>query len=64
MKVLARQLKRWAQRTWSDCRAQDLIEYALLAGFVALVGGTAFSYKLAPTLAIIFNAVVDTLPTP
>ena len=33
MKVLVRQM--WRLVIWRDCRGQDMVEYALLAGFIA-----------------------------
>lgn len=29
----------WANRLWRETRAQDMIEYALMAGFVAVAAG-------------------------
>ena len=31
-----------ARRLFKDCRAQDLVEYALLAGFIAMTLSAAF----------------------
>src|SRR5438270_13503640 len=30
----------WKLRIWNDTKGQDLIEYALMAGFVAVAAGT------------------------
>ena len=38
-----------------DGRGQDLIEYAMLAGFVAVAVGATFPTALAPTLSTIFS---------
>ena len=44
-----------AQRLLVDRRAQDLIEYALLAGFVAVVAGSVFPAALIPGVSGIFS---------
>jgi len=41
---------------WRDRRGQDLIEYALMAGFVAVAAGAAFP-PVADTLSQIFSKV-------
>ena len=41
---------------WKDCRAQDLIEYALMAGFVAVAAG-AIMPGVASSINIIFSEV-------
>jgi pilus assembly protein Flp/PilA len=41
---------------WRDRRGQDLIEYALMAGFVAVAAGAAFP-PVANTLSEIFSKV-------
>jgi Flp pilus assembly pilin Flp len=41
---------------WRDRRGQDLIEYALMAGFVAVAAGAAFP-PVADTLSEIFSKV-------
>ena len=38
-----------------DRRAQDLIEYALLAGFVAVAVATFFPTSIAPNITTIFS---------
>jgi len=47
-------------RIWRDTTGQDLIEYALLAGFVAIAGGVAFP-PLASTVATIFTKAMSVL---
>ena len=51
-------MKEILQRTsiWRDRRGQDLIEYALMAGFVAVAAGAAFP-PVADTLSEIFSKV-------
>ena len=43
-------------RIWGDRRGQDLIEYALMAGFVAVAAGSAFP-PVADTISQIFSKV-------
>jgi Flp pilus assembly pilin Flp len=43
-------------RIWRDLRGQDLIEYALMAGFVAVAAGAAFP-PVADTISEIFSKV-------
>jgi len=43
-------------RIWKDTRGQDLIEYALMAGFVAVAAG-AIMPNVATNISAIFNAV-------
>ena len=43
-------------RIWKDCRGQDMIEYALLAGFVAVAAG-AVSPGIASSINIVFSKV-------
>ena len=49
---------RWvsALRIWRDNRAQDLIEYALMAGFVAVAAG-AIMPGVASSINVIFSQV-------
>ena len=44
------------RRLWRDEDGQDLIEYALMAGFVAVAAGAILT-PVAPTLDLIFNRV-------
>jgi hypothetical protein len=50
-------LKLKALRLWRDRRAQDLVEYALLAGFFCVAAGAAIPYGAAPRIRQIFEAV-------
>lgn len=43
-------------KLWSDRNGQDLIEYALMAGFVAVAAGAAFP-PVATTISQIFSKV-------
>jgi pilus assembly protein Flp/PilA len=47
-------------RIWRDRRGQDLIEYALLAGFVAVAAGAAFP-PVANTISQIYSKVKSVL---
>jgi len=44
------------RRLWRDEGGQDLIEYALMAGFVAVAAGAILT-PVAPTLDLIFSRV-------
>ncbi|MCX6599161.1 MAG: Flp family type IVb pilin [Acidobacteria bacterium] len=52
----------WAVRIWRDTRGQDLIEYALMAGFVAVAAG-AIMPNVATSISTIFSKVSNTLST-
>ena len=47
-------------KIWRDSVGQDLIEYALMAGFVAVAAGAAFP-PLADTISQIFSKVESVL---
>lgn len=47
-------------RSWKDKRAQDLIEYALMAGFVAVAAG-AIMPNVASSISTIFSAVASVM---
>ena len=51
MTILIRKLS-----LWKDTRGQDLIEYALLAGFVAVAAG-AIMPNVASSISTIFSAI-------
>ena len=40
-----------------DRRGQDLVEYALMAGFVAVAGGAIFPSTLMPGISSIFSKI-------
>ena len=48
-------LYRAAFRLFVDRKGQDLIEYALIAGFVAVVAGSVFPTTLVPAVSGIFS---------
>ncbi len=51
----------FASQIWKDERGQDLIEYALMAGFVAVAAGAIFGGQIVPKLEAVFGKVEDTL---
>ena len=46
---------------WRDQRGQDLIEYALLAGFLAVAVGAVFPAGIAPAICGIMSKVNSSL---
>jgi pilus assembly protein Flp/PilA len=50
----------WKLRIWKDTRGQDLIEYALMAGFVAVAAG-AIMPGVATSISTIFSKVASTM---
>ncbi|MDX2178549.1 MAG: Flp family type IVb pilin [Bryobacteraceae bacterium] len=52
----------WALKIWKDTRGQDLIEYALMAGFVAVAAG-AIMPGVASSISTIFSKVATTMST-
>jgi pilus assembly protein Flp/PilA len=46
----------WKVRIWADTRGQDLIEYALMAGFVAVAAG-AIMPGVSSSISTIFSKV-------
>jgi Flp pilus assembly pilin Flp len=47
----------WVYRLRYDRRGQDLVEYALMAGFVAVAGGAIFPTTLMPGISSIFSKI-------
>jgi Flp pilus assembly pilin Flp len=54
MSLIWRRMKSWP--FWTDSKGQDLIEYALMAGFVAVAGGAAFP-PVAESISTIYSKV-------
>jgi pilus assembly protein Flp/PilA len=52
----------WKLRIWKDTRGQDLIEYALMAGFVAVAAG-AIMPGVATSISTIFSKVSSVIST-
>lgn len=44
-------------RLIGNCKGQDLVEYALIAGFVAVAAGAIFPTTLMPDISMIFSKV-------
>lgn len=58
-------MKRWicwlpAKRFWEDTRGQDLIEYALMAGFVAVAAGAVMP-AVSTSVSTIFSKIGSVL---
>ena len=49
-------------KIWKDTRGQDLIEYALMAGFVAVAAG-AIMPTVATSISTIFSKISSVLTT-
>ena len=49
-------LSLWKLRLWKDCRGQDMIEYALMAGFVAVIAGATMP-SVATSISTIYSQV-------
>jgi Flp pilus assembly pilin Flp len=50
----------WTLRIWADNHGQDLIEYALMAGFAAVAAGAVMS-GVSISLGTIFSKVAGTI---
>ncbi len=50
----------WKLRIWNDTKGQDLIEYALMAGFVAVAAG-AIMPTVAGSISTIFTKIQTAL---
>jgi pilus assembly protein Flp/PilA len=50
----------WKLRIWTDTHGQDLIEYALMAGFVAVSAG-AIMPGVATNISKIFSKVASAM---
>jgi pilus assembly protein Flp/PilA len=50
----------WKLRIWTDSHGQDLIEYALMAGFVAVSAG-AIMPGVATSISKIFSKVASSM---
>jgi len=48
-----------AHKVRNDSRGQDLVEYALMAGFVAVAGGAVFPSTLMPGVSSIFSKLAS-----
>jgi Flp pilus assembly pilin Flp len=50
----------WNLRIVRDCKGQDLIEYALMAGFVAVAAG-AIMPNVASSISVIFSQITSVM---
>jgi len=50
----------WRLRLWNETHGQDLIEYALLAGFVAVACGATFP-PVADNISTIFSKITSSI---
>ena len=50
----------WKLRIWKDTRGQDLIEYDLMAGFVAVAAG-AIMPGVATSIGTIFSKISNAM---
>jgi pilus assembly protein Flp/PilA len=57
MKFVVTRLAQWTR----DTRGQDMIEYALLAGFIAVVVAAFFPTQIAPSINTVFSKVSSQL---
>jgi len=47
-------------RIWSDQYGQDLIEYAMIAGFIAVVSGM-FMPNISQDVSMVFSKIASTM---
>jgi pilus assembly protein Flp/PilA len=47
-------------RLWKDQRGQDLIEYAMIAGFIAVVSGV-FMPAVTQDISTVFSKIASTM---
>jgi pilus assembly protein Flp/PilA len=60
LKEVVLRAQAWRAQFWKSTEGQDLIEYALMAGFVAVAAG-AIMPGVATSISTIFSEVVSTL---
>ncbi len=48
----------WIKRIWKETKGQDLIEYALMAGFVAVSAG-ALMPSVAVSISTVFSSIAS-----
>jgi len=58
--MIATQIMNFVMRAWRDRRGQDLIEYALMAGFVAVAAG-AIMPGVSSSISTIFSQVASVM---
>jgi pilus assembly protein Flp/PilA len=52
----------WKLKIWRDTRGQDLMEYALLAGFLAAASGAVLP-NISTSISTVMSTVVSMLGT-
>jgi len=60
-KMTFHELIRRAGHLWKATEGQDLVEYALMAAFVAVAAGSIFPTTIAPNISQIFSKITSTL---
>ena len=50
-----------AHQLWTDVRGQDMVEYALMTGFVATVAAAFLPTTIASSLSAVFSKVTSSL---
>ena len=60
MNIRKLKLTAWEAMLWKDTRGQDLVEYALLAGFVAVAAG-ALLPGISTSISTIFSRMGSVL---
>lgn len=58
--LVSLRLKQCWSNSWKDKRGQDLIEYALMAGFVAVAAG-AIMPNIASSISTIFSSIASVM---
>jgi Flp pilus assembly pilin Flp len=58
--MIGTQIMIFVMRAWRDRRGQDLIEYALMAGFVAVAAG-AIMPGVSSSISTIFSQVASVM---
>jgi len=59
--IMKTKLQHHMIRIWLDARGQDLIEYAMLAGFVSVAAAAVFPTTAVPAICLIFSKVQSLL---
>lgn len=59
--MIMAKLRNHAIRIWLDVRGQDIVEYALLGGFVSVAAASIFPATAVPAICTVFSKVVSLL---
>jgi Flp pilus assembly pilin Flp len=60
MKMIGTQALIFLMQAWRDRRGQDLIEYALMAGFIAVTAG-AIMPSVSTSISLIFSSIASVM---